>query len=235
MTTLIQTCEGANAATVTNANCTNPTQWDTVTKSGTGTTVTFDNAHVIHGRPTSIKSHYATVSSVAFYAWKATYGTTTANAYVRLYVYQTAVPSVSIRLCSLLSGAGVSAGSLNHAATGALRTNNSSGGTIASTTATIPLNQWVRVEWEITGIVGATGTSTARFYSGANLETNIPDANATLSNAGVACTGEVNEFRVNSSAAVVETSALDFWFQDIAFSDVGQPGPLNLPGFAMFM
>jgi hypothetical protein len=63
-------------------------------------------------------------------------------------------------------------------------------------------------------------------FSGANLETNTPDTNGSLSNASVATTAKVSDARIGQSSTVTETSLpWSIWYDDIAFSDTVSPGP----------
>jgi hypothetical protein len=204
MVLLAQPGNGTQGATVTNANASGGNQFDTVTKSGTGTTQTYDNAHIIHSNTTSLKNHIAAVSSTAFYQWKASI-TATNNAYGRIYIYVTANPSVNARIMQFNSGSNVAAAGLVLTTTGTIRTVNALGSTIATSTATVALNAWNRIELEVTGVSGSTGTVAARLYSGANLETATPDTGGTLSNAAQNVTGQVNDFRVGIVLALNAT------------------------------
>lgn len=227
---LRQPCNGTNAATVTTTNFKNGDFFDTVQTTGTGTTITFDNTQTIHSWGAAVKFHFAAAASTNYMAWKAKFsGQTTANAYARFYIYLTAYPTVNTRLGNFLSGSGVSCGTAMVTTTGTLRTTNSAGGTVATTTGTIPLNQWVRIEFEITGISGTNGTIAARMYSGSNLETTTADTNGSLSTSSSSLTGVVNEFRVATSASVTQTTAWDLIVSDVAFSDTAQPGVYAAP------
>lgn len=219
---LDNTAQGTSGATVPTTAIGAPNALDTSTVSGTGSTITFDSAHA-HAGTTSIHHHLATVASTAYEDWKASITTSTANAYSRFYLYLTAYPTVTTRIVAMLSGASLN-GSLQITTTGTFRTVNSAGSVVATTTGTIPLNTWVRVEFEITGQSGTTATIAARSFSGANLEGATPDTNCSLSNAGTTVVGATGDVRFGHSSSVTMTTAWDTWYDDFAFSDTTQPG-----------
>jgi hypothetical protein len=167
MSTLANTCEGTNSVAISTTNSAGPNQLDAITLSGTGTTATWDNTQA-HAGATSAKLHMAAVASTDLVQWLASI-TATANGYSRFYIYMTARPTVNTQLARMLTAAGGTCASLRLNTTGTLTTVNSAGTTIAATTGTIPLNAWCRVEFEVIGISGTTGTVNARIYSGANL------------------------------------------------------------------
>lgn len=233
-TTLRQPCAGPNGSAVTNANATGGNQWNTAASTGAGTTNTYDNAATLHGNATAIKLHYPTVSATAYEAWKASIPTPTANAYARFYIYRTADPSVAgTRISHMLSGLGVAAAAVQVTTGGKLRIIDSAGTNVGTTSASLATSAWSRVEWEITGISGSTGTITARFYKGVNLDGLVADE--TVSSAGAAVTGNVNEFRMGCSTAITQSTAWDAWFSDAAWSDTAQPSRiLSTSEFLMF-
>jgi hypothetical protein len=225
---LVQPGRGTQGATVTNANADAGNQWNTVTATGTGFTQTYDNAHTIHGNSTALKNHAAaTTVQSGFYQWKASI-TATANAYARMYLWLSANPSVNARIFQFASGSAVIASSLLLLTTGALRTLNSSGSTIATTTGLVTLNAWNRIEFETTGISGSTGTVAARLYSGANLEGLTADTNGTLSTAAQAVTGTVNDVKYGIAQSATFPSTWDIWMNDLTFSDAAMPAPVGL-------
>lgn len=239
MTLLQQPCAGSNGTNVSTSNATSGDQWNAVTPTGTGTTITYDNTQTIHGNATAIKLHFPTVAAGAFTGWKASIPSPASNAYARFYIYKTADPSVAgTRISHMMSGLGVSAAAIQITTGGKLRIINSAGTNVVTSTNSIPSNAWARVEWEITGISGSTGTITARFYSGANLDGSTADETIT-SGAGAAVTGQVNEVRYGNSSTTTQTVAWDLRISDCAWSDTSQPGPIvtasSSAAFLMFM
>lgn len=227
MADLANTAEGTSGNALGATGVGGPDAFDTSTVSGAGTTATFDNAHA-HGGSTAIKLHLAAISSTAYVAWTtAITPTPVSNAYARFYLYLTAYPSPSPRIAAFLSGSTVRC-TLFMSTSGAIVTKDSAGATIATSTAVVPLNAWCRVEFEVTGISGSTGTVAARIYSGSNLETLTADTNGSLSNAGQAVGGTVNAFRLGVSTASAQAVAWDAWLDNIAFGQTAQLGPLVL-------
>lgn len=227
MVALSNTCEGTNAATVTNANTGGPNQYNTISVTGTGTTCAFDNAHV-HGGSTAIKNHLAAVASTVYHDWSsASVGSAVTDAYCRMYLYLTAYPTVTTRLVMFQGGVTMRS-NLQITTTGTIRTINTAGGVSATTTAVVPLNAWCRIEFDTTGIT-TTATLSARMFSGANLEKTTPDTNGSISTAGVAIGGTIDDVRWGQSAAVTMTTAWDAWYDDVAFSSVATPGSSVLP------
>lgn len=223
MAALSNTCAGTAAATLTTANTAGPNQFDSV--FGTGTIV-FDGTHPHSGTTGLLSTFTASVAKTAYAVWDTQIVTAAANSYYREYVYITALPTVMAALALTRSGTGgVSAGTiLQITATGVLRISDSTGASVATTVATFPLNTPVRVEYEVTGVSGTTGTVTGRFFSGANLEGTTPDTNGTCTASGVAVGGLTTALRVGQVATATMTTTWNLWFDDVAWSDTAQPG-----------
>lgn len=219
MTTRNNTCEGTNTNTVTTSNTGGADQFDEIILSGAGTTCTFSNTQA-HSGSTSIKLHYANVASTASVRWSGITGT--ANGYTRFYIYATAQPGANTRLISWV-GSGANRCGVQWLTTGKLRILNGSGSSVSTGTVNVPLNQWVRVEFDVTGLSGTTGNAAVRFYSGAQLEGSTPDE--TISASGLTTGGAtIDDVRIGTSNTAV-THAWDLYVDRIDYSDVAQPGP----------
>jgi len=228
MSSLSNNCEGTNGSALPATAISGPNPFDTSSVTGAGATKTFTNAQA-HRGATSIDLHLpAAVSASAQFNWSVLPVTPTTDAYVRFYLYLTAYPVFSAGtvagLVRFLAGASLRAG-LVLQPTGELRTINSAGGQISVTTAQVPLNQWVRVECELTGITGTTGTVAARMFSGANLEGSTPDSGGSVSASNGPIGGTVDTLRFGPQSAVTLTTAWDSLWDDVAYSDVGAIGP----------
>jgi hypothetical protein len=242
MTLLVQSGVGSNTSNVTTSNATSGDQWNAVSSSGAGSSIKYDNTHVVHSHATAIQYHYPSgVSALAYTAWKASIPSATATAYARLYGYMTANPTVAgQRVTHMMTGAGAAAFAVQITTGGKVRIVNSAGTNIATSTASLPLNAQWRLEVDVTGISGSTGHPVARFYSGSNLETGTPDETVD-GGAGAAVGGLINEVRYGCSTAITQSGAnWDVWLADMAFSDTAQPGvyvpPASSSGaFLMFM
>lgn len=227
MTSLVQSCVGPNATAVTSANASGGNQFTNVNQGGTGVVHNWDNTHTIHGNATALLRTLPAVSATAYEEWTNTVVPATNNGYYRHYIYITAAPTVNTRLFTFGNTTGTVCSNCVIGSNGTLRMADTSGTLIGTaTTATVPLNQWVRVEADITGISGASSTTACRMYSGANLETTTPDTNGTGGGSSTNTTGQVGNIRNGMFAATVETAAWSIWVSDIAYSDVAQPGPL---------
>ena len=224
MTALSNTCEGTSGTAVTNANSAGPNQFNSATPTGAGTTLTWDNAHA-HAGSTAMKTHMATVASTSTIDWTAAISPTpVANAYMRFYVYITANPSVNAVLGKWI-GSAAAQGTARLTTTGTIQLINQPGSIIGTTTATVPLNNWFRVELETTSNSGTTATMALRLFSGANLETSTPDTGGSLSVTGTTTSALVATCRFGVSSSVTQTVAWDLWQDDCAFSDTATPGP----------
>lgn len=169
--------------------------------------------------------HLPAAAASAYLSWLGAISPTpVANPGFTVYIYMTAYPSAGVRLGSFQKAATLCAGA-KVTATGKLQIHDSANLVLATSTGTIPLNALTRVDFEILGISGTTGTVNARMYSGANLETLTADTNGSVSSAGASITGTVDELRPCASAGITLTSAWDCWFDSFAWSDAGAPGP----------
>lgn len=240
MSSLANTCEGTSGSSIPTTSAGAPNAFDTTAVTGTGTTATWDNTHVYAGA-TALRDHMAAVSSTIQQSWSTLPSTPTANAFVRWYMYLTAYPVFSVGttagLVRFIGSAALRCGAVLQP-TGEIRTIGSAGGTISTTTEKIPLNQWVRIEFEITGISGTTGTVACRIFSGANLETNTPDSGGSVSASNGSIGGTVSTVRWGPQSAITLTSAWDSWWDAVAYDDVAAPGPAGgaaavIPDLAM--
>jgi fibronectin-binding autotransporter adhesin len=214
--TVTNTCEGTNGAAVTTAN-TGPNGWDLVTLSNSGT-ATFDTT-VAHGGASSLKLATTATAGTAFVTWSSSFtGTTVATAYSRVYLYLTAIPAATVALMRYLSTASTNAAILQLTTTGKIRTYNAAGSVLTTGTTTIPLNQWVRVEFDVTGDA-VNGSISARLYTSPESTT----AAETITNTTVNTSNPLDRIRIGMSATIANQT---MWLDDIALSDVGPIGPV---------
>jgi hypothetical protein len=224
VTDLSNTCEGTAGTAITNANSSGPNQFDTVTRTGTGTNSTWDSTHA-HAGSTSLLHALAAVASTAYEDWTTQITPTpVANAYARFYVYLTAYPTANTRLLAFI-GAAANQCAVQLLTGGTFRLVNQAGGTPATSTATLPLNAWCRIEVDCTSNTGTTANLAARLFSGANLETTTPDTGGSISASAQTVTSQVSDARYGMSSSVTMTTAWNCWYDDVAFSDTATPGP----------
>jgi len=234
---LTNTCQGTNAAAVTSANTVGPNQFDTVTTSGAGNTITFDNTHFQTGT-VSIKCLVGATSGTSYCIWKAAIsGSPYLTMYSRMYLWIDALPTSNTRLIAFLGNASTLRGSLQLLTTGQLRTVNAAGSTIATSANTVPTGQWVRVEFDVTGDP-TVGVLTARLYNTATSNTATETLSSTAQNTG----GTIDEVRYGQSSAVTSNT---YWMSSLGVTNTGPMGPafpmagnaqssagLTLPGLA---
>ena len=223
---LLNTCEGTPGTTISTGNSAGPNPFTVVGLTGAGATSVYDTAH-FHSGTTAIKNTLpASVASTANFNWSGTSinPTPVANSFARFYLYLTANPTVTLRLCAAINAAATQ-GTLQLASNGLVRVHNNAGTLLAATTTAIPLNQLVRVEWDLINNNGTTADHAARFFSGPNLEFYTPDAGGSISSTGAAVTALTGDVRFGASTSTTVTSNWDSWWDDIAWSDTASPGP----------
>lgn len=223
MTRLDNSCEGTNAADIGTATIGGPNPFTTAAVSGTGATKIFDNT-VKHSGSTAIKLTLpANVSAQSYMGW--TGQASSANVYGRGYFYMTAAPTVTLGIMRFYNaGTYVAYLRLNLART--LTILDSAAVAMGSTsTGTIALSTLTRIEFDLTGMSGTTGTATVRVYSGANLDGATPDFTIGPAS-GTTGAATANELRFGTVSNSTQTAAWSTWWDDCAYSDTAQPGPV---------
>jgi hypothetical protein len=232
---LTQPCAGPNGSSVTSSNATWGNQWDTnPTVTGAGSTMTYDNAHTIHGNPTAILLHFATVATVNTAIWKASITSAAVNGYMSFYIWRSADPSVAGTRIAHQVNASASGPALQITTGGKLRIINSAGTNVGTSAASLATNAWSRIDWSVTGISGSTGTITAAFFTGANLEGNTPDETPLSSGAGAAVGGLIADARIGCAVSVTQTVAWDLRVSDVRWSDTAMPTPVGRSNYLLF-
>jgi len=117
--------------------------WDNVTITA-GSTLTYDTTHAHSGL---YSAKITTTSGVACHADWMSSGSLPSGTqfFFRLYLYMETNPATQHQLWGWMNN-GTRAADLVVTSTGTLIARNTSGATILTTTATVPLNQWFRVE-----------------------------------------------------------------------------------------
>jgi len=120
-------------------------------------------------------------------------------AYIDGYVWLDAVPSVDIRIANLRSSIGPAC-TLVATSAGKLRVLDGLNSTLATSTASIPLSQWVRVTLEITvGLTTSTGIATATFRP-AGVDAPTETLTSTTANLGTALLASSEVGKINAVA-----------------------------------
>lgn len=221
---LTNTAEGVtpSGTTVTlgNSGGTSGNAWDVI-QPGTGGTIISDSAHAAHGTLAYNLSINATASE-CYLAWTTSIGSlgTSAAVFTRAYLYATANPGTLHKLISVMTGTNATCGTLSLTTAGKIVTFNGVGSTVATSTNSIPLNQWCRVEFDVTPSA-TVGVLTARLFQGADDVTPLE----TLNNTGQALqAGPVDQVRFGPRGTTVANIG-PFWFDDMGITDAGPMGP----------
>jgi hypothetical protein len=218
MTSLANSFEGGtNGTTITagNSGGTSGNAFDT-TSTGAGATTAFDNTHAAHG---SLSCEIATTSSATSNVqWAASMGTQ-AQVWFRLYLYFTANPAAAIRVFSVNNG--TVAAFLRITTTGQLVMVNGNGTVaITTSTATIPLNQWFRVEGFVLASL-SVGQTELKLYSTADSVTPTEtDTSAANNNLGVST---LTNYLFGITSAT--PSVVAYWQDNLGLSSTGYLGP----------
>lgn len=225
MTTLTQNFEnGTSGTTITTSNSgggTN-TAFDAVSGPPSGGTMAFSNTHADTG---SLSMEIATGSTAGacLVEWQASLGTQS-EIWFRVYCYLTANPSSNIGIIQVLDSSSQCA-ELFVLTTGALRMVNAAGGTITTTTATVPLSQWFRVEGFV--VAGtSTGQTSVSLYDTAQSTTATETDTSAATQVLTASINRIYYGLVNAGL----TSIGPYWLDDIGVSSIGYLGPVLLSG-----
>jgi phosphodiesterase/alkaline phosphatase D-like protein len=181
-------------------------------------TLATDNTVWYHGAQSGKFATGATVGA-SFVSWTDHAGATTI--YGRAYIYMPVSPSayaVFFRPYNA-STSRLQLGVTSSGPTRAIRLLNSAGTTVATTTATLPLTTWVRVEWSFNF---STGAYTVKYFATANSTTPTE----TLSGTGASFGGTATEYRFGLCGLVANQNAINL--DNIGIDIDGFLGPVAL-------
>lgn len=211
---------GSNTTAVTTANSggVSGDAWQLVTASAT-CSLTFDNTHAAHGA-LAYKVLLGATAGESYGEWSTslTAAATAGPLYARAYLYFTANPTIAVNPFRWLSTTTLR-GLVQITTAGKIAVLNSAGTAVGTSSASIPLNQWFRLEASIVGSATA-GQIIARLYNTAD-STAVTE---TITSAATINTGGTID-RCRYGHAGTGSSNLTFWMDDIAGSDVTWPGP----------
>jgi hypothetical protein len=214
---------GTSGTTVTDLNCggLSGMAFDEVNIT-TGVSVTFDNAHAAHGK----------------LAYKISSGATSANPYLgwvkqlsgpwdaiwwRTCLYLTANPASQHRIFAPMFNTS-NPWSFAISSSGKIVMLNSGGSAVTTSAASIPLNQWFRVEGKIVADP-SNGRAEVRLFSAADALAAAETNSVTGQNTGAA----VTEVRFGHGVGGGVANLGPFWMDDLAISTLGYPGPPQVP------
>jgi len=217
---------GTSGTTVTTANSGAPSgnAWDTVTIGTTGT-LAYDSTHTAHGG-LSYKFQFGGTAADVLAQWDTTLGSGIAQLWFRVYAYFTANPGVATPLWSCSPASGLSARLFVNTA-GKLIFNNSAGSTILTSTATVPLNAFFRVEGFC---VGSATVGQLEFKLFTAMDSLAP-AETQTSSAAQNTSGTMAKASFGNSGTTIANVG-PFWLDDVGVSTTGYLGPSVAPAAA---
>jgi len=205
-----------NAANVTVGSTTSGEDaYDTVTV-GTGNTMTYDNSQTAHG--TFSAKVIATGTSQPAYVERTALGART-DVYGRIYFRRDATPSALQRLVTLVDSANAVCARIGWAATNKLAIEDSAAVTQATSTGTLAVDTWYRLEWHFVGDATA-GAVTANVYL---LDSTTVQSTLSTSYTAKNTRGAASKIRYGNAASVTVTGTL--WVDDTAVNKTTFPGP----------
>lgn len=218
MTTLSNTFEGGtNGATITPANSggASGNAFDSVV-IGTGGTCIYDNTHIHSGTLENEQTLGVTAGQV-YLAWTTSLASPT-ELFSRMYLYITANPAATSAKILYLTGAATCLLALT--ATGKVVLLNAASATVATSTNSITLNAWNRLEFHCLQNA-TTGTIQARLFLGSSVDSATPteslDGGAT--NTGSSAYSAIRLGQANNASSVT------YWIGDAAISTTAWVGP----------
>lgn len=193
-------------------------KFDNAAFTGAGT---YDNTEVAHG---SLACKIVTGTGGAnVLQWGPT--TLTHNSspfYPRFNMFWPALPAVTTRITKWEGGSNVIIAELDLTAAGLIRVLDAAGTVIYTFTNAIPVGSWFRVEADIN--VGATtGTIIVRLFTGMDDVTPV-ETSGLLTGQNLSANG-INFVQIGQPVTVGTSET--FWIDDVAISDVSQPGPVG--------
>ena len=221
MTLLVNSAEGgSNGTTVLTSNSggASGNAFDAVT-TGASAVTAFDNTHALNSLSYKLSTGASSVSSLL--QWDASMGTK-AQVWFRLYGYFTANPAVNVNLWRGQSGSTL-CGGLRLLTTGRLTMLNSAGTQVITTTNSIPLNSFFRIEGFVIGAV-STGQLEVKLFENPN--SNAPTETQT-SSAAQATNGSMTTYRYGITTGSTNVGPL--WLDNLGLSSTGYVGAANFP------
>lgn len=194
-----------------------------VVTTGSGATTASDNTHAMHGT-VSAKIAVGATSTTANLNWTTSVGTQS-QIWFRTYLFATANPAAIIRMFAAITTSTL-CGAVLITTTGALRWVNTAGTTILTTTNTIPLNAWCRVEGFLIGSA-TVGQVELKLFK---VPDSIVATEILTSTANQNTNASPNDYRFGISAAT--TNAGPYWLDDMALSTTGYLGTSFYPAIS---
>lgn len=207
---------GTLGATILTSDTGDATPWGS-TAIGANCTLTYDNAHVFTGNLAGKYSVGITTADV-YTQWGVAFGTQSGTHYGRAYFYLTAWPAVASALIRCLSTAAL-AFSIAPNSTGKIQLRNQAGAVVATSTTSLPVNQWVRIEYQ--AVQGAAGSLEVKMFSSPT-STFVTE---TVTASGIDILVSTNTFQVGVIVGATVTN-FDVWADNVVAAASSYPGPV---------
>ncbi len=178
---------------------------------------TYNGSAAAHGKYSALISP---TTQLCYLGWSTKSIATTGAAYGRASIELGSDPAASLAVLKVDNPSGVRDAQITVTPAGKLALVDASGASRVTFGTSIPLNQWVRVEWHL--VSGPSGSFQVRIFAG-DATTPIESETVPVMNAGTS----IGAYRVGmvstSSAAVGTTIGVD----DLAYGTAGWIGPAS--------
>jgi len=201
---------GADGDPVLDTDPGDATAWDVV---NTNATIEYDNTHALG----DLSGHFLTTGAAgtAHLQWTTAFGTQT-EYFGRCCMYRAANPGSALKHVSHLRSGGTGFTwyvAIN--ASGKIEVWDQVGSVIATSTASIPLGQWFRVEWHINN---STGLIEVLFYDDAT--------SSTLTETVISTTGAFIGADTNGVDFGIQALSQEVWMDSLVDNAASYPGPV---------
>jgi hypothetical protein len=183
----------------------------------------FDNTHAgAHGAQ-ALKIGTAGTAGPVGCVWTTSAGTMN-TVWARCYAYFTANPSAETRVMDCGNAAQTLLfGGVSLLATGKLSGFNSAGASLVATTASVGLNQWIRIEMKV--VVSATvGQVEVKLFNGTAVDDVTPTETKTSAASANTGTAPAGNYRLGDLGVGFPATYV-CWYDSWALSSNGYPGP----------
>ena len=221
MTTLTNSFEGGTSGgTISTANSggASGNAFNVVT-IGALSSLTFSNTRAAHG---SLSAQVSTgnPSANAIMGWTTSLTAgTLSQVWVRAYCYITGFPPANLRAIRV-NNSGTLCGAIGFNSSGKVVLLDGGGTTRGTSTTTLPLNQWCRIEGYVIASASA-GQVQAQIFLGK--DSAIPTETVTTA-ANLNTTGPLNRVDFGNPASAV---SFTYWVDDVGASTAGYIGPFG--------
>jgi hypothetical protein len=209
---------GTNGNAIQTSDPGSATAWNTIVNAGAGNIVAYDNAHVAHGALAAKIDTNSTPGNSATLQWDAALGTVT-DWYGRAYLYTTVNPAASFRI-----GEDATNGSwlIWITSAGKLLALDSLGAVMFTSTNSVALNAWFRVEWHMIHSTTVGQYELKLFNSPDSTTPTEVDTSTATFNTGASCSAMLFGLVAGGSGGGI-------WLDNLVAGATSYPGPAVAP------